>query len=111
MVSFDYDNTLDHREVQRYALGLLKRGFEVYICTYRGRSFDNTFLYYTMGRIGIKRENVIFTNLTPKSPFIKDMIFHLDDMPKDGEVDNWVVFKEGWKEKCEELIRNSGIKR
>ena len=73
-VSFDFDGTLTEKIVQDYAKSLIKKGFEVYVCTFRTKEYNdklfkivdkstpaNADLYLLTDRLGIKRENIIFT--------------------------------------------------
>jgi len=86
-VSFDFDSTLDRKDVQIYASELLKKGFEVWICTSRFESSKapnlvwNDDLFEVADLIGIKREHIIFCNMINKSELLKnqDFIFHIDD--------------------------------
>lgn len=84
-VSFDFDSTLTKLCIQRYAKSLVERGYNVYITTSRceeiyGIRYDNSDLYQVADKIGIKRENIVFTNARFKYKFLTDdFIFHLDD--------------------------------
>ena len=92
-VSFDFDSTLDRKDVQRFAKELINDGIEVWIVTSRctteyatGKGWhwidkQNLKLFRVADNIGIKQEHIIFTNHASKSEFIKgkDFIFHLDD--------------------------------
>ena len=96
--SFDFDNTLDRKDVQRFAKKLINDGFEIWIVTSRmtvefardnGRCQDtinrvekaNLKLFRIADNLGIKREHIYFTNFELKIDFLegKDFIFHLDD--------------------------------
>lgn len=128
-VSFDFDSTLDRKDVQDFAKDLVNRGLEVWIVTSR---FDNEsiirkgwnhpkivsqnkILFDIANKCGIKKENIIFTNMSDKIDFLKDkkFIFHLDDDNIEIELieesgDSCIgvcVDIDGWKEKCEELIK------
>ena len=39
-VSFDFDATLDHKEVQQFAKELISQGIDVHICTYRFSDYE-----------------------------------------------------------------------
>ena len=99
-VSFDFDNTLSRKDVQRFAKELVSEGVEVWIVTSRISNEQSKLEYtcnYTLDRIfksnkklfrvadnvGIKREHIIFCKFAPKIDFIKDnnFLFHLDDNP------------------------------
>jgi hypothetical protein len=121
-VSFDFDSTLSLRLVQDYAQSLIKRGFEVWVCTSRFSDEnckevgDNDDLWEVVERLGIPQERIHFTNKEDKYSFFedKDFIFHLDD--------DWVELNHinsrtstraigvygtsGWKKKCERIINN-----
>lgn len=92
-VSFDYDNTLDRKDVQEYATKLVGMGIEVWVVTSR---FDtetalnnrwwwieesNLKLIKEAENCGISKDNIIFTCMEDKSNFLKGkgFIFHLDD--------------------------------
>jgi len=91
--SFDFDSTLDRKDVQRFAKELVNDGIEVWIVTSRCTTEyatekgwhwidkQNRKLFRVADNIGIKREHIIFTCFQMKSEFIKDkgFVFHLDD--------------------------------
>jgi len=63
-VSFDFDGTLTQKKVQKKALELINdRNYEVYIIT--KRPYDNDVMKLA-GELGIKDNNVVFTNGVPK---------------------------------------------
>lgn len=108
-VSFDFDGTLDQEEVQVYAKQLLEEGVDVYICTYRvEKDWDCTDINKIKNKLGIKN-NTIFTGYKLKLPFLKGFVWHLDDLETEV-ADNWIIYKEGWKERCEQLLKNTGIR-
>jgi hypothetical protein len=86
-VSFDFDSTLSIPDVEKYAEYLIKRGVEVWICTSRLSPENalnkewNDDLFLIADKIGIKRENIIFTNYANKSEFLSNKGFkwHIDD--------------------------------
>lgn len=97
-VSFDFDNTLSRKDVQRFAKELVSEGVEVWIITSRISDEQSKLEYtcnYTLDRVfksnkklfrvadnvGIKREHITFCNFAPKIDFIKNnnFLFHLDD--------------------------------
>lgn len=96
-VSFDYDSTLDRKDVQRFAKKLIDAGYEVWIVTSRvsnehaKENLDqwtinrvdksNHKLFRVADNLGIKREHIHFTNAQLKIGFLegKNFIFHLDD--------------------------------
>lgn len=89
-VSFSFDGTLSRPDVQAYAKELIEDGvFEVVVITSR---FDdenaykhnanptNEDLYEVTDEVGIKRENIYFTNMEDKVNYLQDDItWHLDD--------------------------------
>lgn len=97
-VSFDFDSTLDRKDVQQFAKELVKEGHEVWITTSRISNEQSKLEYtcnYTLDRIfksnkklfrvadnvGIKREHITFCNFLDKINFIMErgFAFHLDD--------------------------------
>jgi hypothetical protein len=96
-VSFDFDSTLDRKDVQQFAKTLINDGIEVWIITsrisieYAKSNLDqftinrvdkaNHKLFRVADNLGIKREHIHFTNTQFKSDFLsnKNFIFHLDD--------------------------------
>jgi hypothetical protein len=118
-VSFDFDGTLSNTDIQAYASRLIRRGFEVWICTCRMEDNKapspnwNYDLFEVAGELGIKRENIIFCNLSDKASFLanKDFIFHIDDdltelsNLKDTDVIPVSVFgNKNWEQDCEKAI-------
>lgn len=129
-VSFDFDSTLDRLRVQDFATSLINRGYDLWVITSRlpdGSDpkwkirgmwvpIDNSDLFEVTDRLGIKREQIIFTSHQLKSEVINELgvplIFHLDD--------DWVELNHinretktvgvscfgtsGWKQKCEKLL-------
>ena len=120
-VSFDFDNTLDRKDVQEYAQELINKGVDVWVTTSR---FDednkhlysanptNEDMYQVTDRLNIIRDSIVFTNLEFKDVHLKDnFVFHLDD-------DYWEVrfinerykgiaidvTKTDWKAKCNKLL-------
>ena len=80
-VSFDFDNTLDDPAMQTLAKKFIKLDADVFVVTSRGTEMhggmelNNDDLFEVTDRIGIKRENIIFTGYKDKHPFLKDMDF------------------------------------
>ena len=118
-ISFDFDDTLEFRDVQDYAKELVERGFEVWIVTTRYEDPSNYSFYITHDDIwealkytGIKKEHVHFNNMEYKHSFFKDndFIFHLDDNPEEKVLMHStntpciLYLYNGWKEKCEKLL-------
>lgn len=94
-VSFDFDNTLDREDVQRFAKELVEtEDVEVWITTSRKDVYtqpytlsgekvypSNSDLFKVADEIGISHDRVIFTCLEDKVDYLegKDFVFHLDD--------------------------------
>jgi hypothetical protein len=127
-VSFDFDSTLSRKDVQSFAKDLVDSGHEVWIVTSRfddktilERGFihaknQNKILFEVADRCGIKRENIKFTNMEPKSDFLKGkgFSFHLDD----DEYELMDILESGdsckpinvgyfdWDSACKEIINS-----
>lgn len=126
-VSFDFDGTLSRKDVQEYAKSLVNSGLEVWIVTSRIATEpalakgwhwierQNKELYDVADQVGIKKENIIFTEFVDKIQFLKgkDFIFHIDD-----DVDELMAILNSkdscktvnvdhfeWKQTCESFIR------
>lgn len=108
-VSFDFDGTLEHEEVQQYAKELIKRGIEVWIVTTRYdanhqhkwlRQFPdaewaliydkhngdpNFHVWGVAERLGIPKHHVRFTCMEWKWTYLKGtkFVWHLDDNPEE----------------------------
>jgi len=95
-VSFDFDNTLSIRDVQRFAKELVAEGHEVWIVTsrvsdemandypvdFKNRVLtSNRKLFRVADNVGINREHIIFCNFAVKLASIagQGFAFHLDD--------------------------------
>lgn len=126
-VSFDFDSTLSRPYIQKYAKELLEKGFEVWIVTSRtedppvwiigGNKIKQTNddLFNIAEKIGIQRDNIIFTEYNPKSEFFKnnnDFIFHLDDDSIELDFINKETKVKGiscwnnttWRRKCDKML-------
>ena len=94
LVSFDFDSTLENEHIQKYAIELMNMGYEIHIVTSRPDKWENKWeikglpeviwdnddLYEVADRLGIKRENIHFTEYTPKYKFFErndDFIFRI----------------------------------
>ena len=129
-VSFDFDSTLERKDIQEYAKTLVKRGVDVWIVTsrysdemikkkFKGKAqyslLSNRDLINAARYVGIPMTNIKFMNFSEKYTFIKDMdfIFHLDDDPFELEqvqaytdtipVDSW---QENWRRDCENALEH-----
>jgi hypothetical protein len=117
-VSFDFDKTLDVEEVQSYAKDLMDKGIDVYITTSRytddltKRKGKNEDLYKVANLLGIKKSNIIFTNMAFKSEILKNynFIWHLDDKPEEVALINSTTKTKGvllnriYKSICNNLL-------
>lgn len=126
-VSFDFDGTLSKKDVQLYAKSLVEKRYEVWIVTSRIATEpaiakgwhwierQNQELYDVANEVGIKRENIAFTEFVDKIEFLKDkdFIFHIDD-----DVDELMAILNSkdscktvnvehfeWKETCENILK------
>ena len=79
-VSVDYDHTLTDAIIQRLVAKFIALGAEVYITTSRiGEPANNTSVFNLAKKLGIKKENIIFTAYEKKYDFVKKMDLHIDD--------------------------------
>ena len=120
-VSFDYDLTLSRQDVQDFCKEMMDKGADVYVCTFRTKEYNdalfkivdkstpaNSDLFEVTDKLGIPRENIIFTEMEEKSKFLTDdFIFHLDDdytvlydLRANTKVPGVSVFKSAYKNKC-----------
>lgn len=121
-VSFDFDSTLSEPEVQKLAKFLIDTGVEVWITTSRfGNGKEpysnwNDDLYLVAKKVGIKKENVIFCQMSDKWKLLSDknFAFHLDDdeievelIKENLDIDGiWYYgYKSDFEEKCLESIK------
>ncbi len=120
-VSFDFDGTLDKQYVQEYAIGLINRGVEVWVCTSRLSDIEapsdkwNIDLYEVIKRIGIPKNRVKFCSMVDKYEFFigKDFAWHLDDDWIELELINKhtktigisVFGQNNWIDKCDKYIK------
>lgn len=89
-ISFDFDDTLSHVEIQEMAYTLKKKGYTIVICTARFDDAEhkvlNTDLFLVVHNLGLTENDVIFCGGEPKHNFlndIDDLIFHIDDNYKE----------------------------
>ena len=82
-ISFDFDSTLATPLIQKLAKRHIKYGDEVHITTTRTHEgecdYTNEYLYKVADRLGIKKENIHFTNHQDKVHFLKTFDMHYDD--------------------------------
>lgn len=126
-VSFDFDSTLDRKDVQEYASELISRGVEVWIVTSRvenpmafygsedARYLNwNDDLFSVASTLGIPKERIRFTAYQDKSEFLipNNFTWHLDDdtqelfMIKRSKVRGIQVESNSWKNKCERILNS-----
>ena len=120
-VSFDFDNTLTRVDVQDFCKKMINLGADVYVCTFRTKEYNdalfkimdkstppNADLFKVTDKLGIKRENIIFTEMGEKSEHLtNDFIWHLDDdwtvhydLRTNTKVPSIDVTKSAYKNKC-----------
>lgn len=90
-VSFGFDGVLNRPDVQEFIQELIKSGVEVFITTSEYNpmlsnmdvNYDTSSLWSIVNKLGIPCQNVIFTNMLPKSIFMtgSNCLFHLDSSP------------------------------
>lgn len=128
-VSFDFDGTLSRKDVQDFAKSVVEAGHDVWIVTSRIATEpalakgwhwierQNQELYDVANEVGIKRENIVFTEFVDKIKFLKDegFSFHIDD-----DVDELMAILDSkdsckavnvehfeWKERCQNILQNN----
>ena len=85
-ISFDFDNTISLRPMQELCKKFMLLGAEIFVVTSRATTMNdgavkmhNKDLFEVTDRLGIKRENIIFTEFDDKYHFTKDFDIHFDD--------------------------------
>ena len=84
-ISFDFDDTLSHIEIQELAYKLKIMGFTIIVCTARHddeRKQLNDDLFEVVHRLELTEDDVIFCGGKPKHAFLSQaphLLFHLDD--------------------------------
>lgn len=90
-ISFDFDSTLSHKHVQKFAQKLIDLGYEVHIVTsrwedpkqYSGNRLNiHDDLFRVANRLKIPKEHIHFTNMEWKADFFEmhtEFVLHLDD--------------------------------
>lgn len=85
-VSFDYDHTLTDLKWRELAKKFVMQGTDVWITTSRFMDkagvklpYDNRQVFETAKEVGIKEQNIVFTNGEEKYAFLKDFDLHFDD--------------------------------
>lgn len=119
-ISFDFDETLDRAELQDIAESFIKDHHDVWIVTSRFQKhanmiYNNNDLWAVAKYINIPKEKVIFTNLSPKYLYFKDMNFdlHLDNDKDEVReiIENTCthainVWEEGWQDLLNNFMKN-----
>lgn len=93
-ISFDFDGTLERKNVFEMAKYLKDKGFELWIVTSRCTEkeyrkldlfYNNHDVFDMADKLQIPNERIVFTNLKSKSTFFnstdKEFLIHLDDDP------------------------------
>lgn len=128
-VSFDFDGTLSRSDVQDFAKSLVNSNYDVWIVTSRIATEpalakgwhwierQNKELYDVAESVGIKKENIIFTEFVDKIQYLKgkNFIFHIDD-----DVDELMAILDSkdsckpvnvehdeWKITCKNILQNN----
>src|ERR1044072_6402064 len=103
IVSFDFDHTMSHIDVQEYASELIKAGVIVWVVTARfddlhshiwAPGSNNDALFKVTDSLGIPRDRIRFCNGQPKADYLArtNVLWHLDD--DIIELDNLKYHKE-----------------
>lgn len=113
-ISFDFDDTLSHIEIQELAYRLKQMGYTIIICTARYDDKEkilNGDLFEVVHRLDLTEDDVIFCGGKPKHLLLSEvpnLLYHLDDnfheakgitLNLNGPLglhilqDNWVNFK------------------
>ena len=126
-VSFDFDDCLDKKSVQKFCKELVDKGVEVWIVTSRPKNPREFFqsgdfqiwsneddLYPIAESIGIPRDRIVFTEHDPKAWWFQnnsDFIWHLDDNPKEIKLIHQLtdvipisVLSSNWINKCKKFL-------
>ena len=83
-ISMDFDGVLTELPMRNLAKALLEANIEVFVTTSRSNETEGLKLYHTdlfavTDSLGIKRENITFTNYNKKYSYVKDFTIHVDD--------------------------------
>ena len=122
-VTFDFDGTLQRKDVQQYAKELINKGVDVWVLTSRydelhkhrypkNPTLDD--LYIVLKELGIPKHKVRFTCMEWKASYLKDtnVIWHLDDYSNEFSYFRKLKVKTvpiqvnsgNWKQKCNKLL-------
>lgn len=129
-ISFDFDGSLDRESLQKYAMELISKEFEIWIVTARfsntndycpdflqkfAMSANHKDLFTVADQCGISIDHIKFMNMAPKYEFFfenEDFLWHLDDDYVECREINQDTKTVGiscangsnWIAKCERLI-------
>lgn len=83
-ISFDFDSTLSRPDIQEVAKRFIDFGDDVHITTTRRDKIDfieieNSEVFEVAEKLGIPKENIHFTNMQDKEPFLNGFDMHFDD--------------------------------
>lgn len=99
-VGFDFDGCLSEKPMQLIAKKLIAHGVNVHIVTsratemYGGQKLQNDDLFQLADFLGIKRENITFTNFEDKYLYVKDFdIFFDNDENEIGLINDFPLGK------------------
>lgn len=93
-ISFDFDLTLSQPYIQSICEALIKNKHEIFIVTSRrtidkttGMPFMNSDIFFVANQLGIKEENIYFTEHEPKIDRLTELRInlHFDDDPEEIE--------------------------
>ena len=93
-ITFDFDGTLSRKDVQEYAIELIKKGIDVWVLTTRYDELNkhryepnptNDDLWEVIDSLKIPRWKVRFTNMEWKANYLlhTNVLLHLDDNYKE----------------------------
>jgi hypothetical protein len=104
-VSFDFDDTLSEKEIQKYAIELGNRGYNVLVHTNRPAMFFKD-VFSVASKCGIPYDNIRFCGENGKEHFLEDLeyAFHLDN-DKKTYCRNLVVYDIDFRKNCELKIK------
>lgn len=118
-ISFDFDETLDREDVQKYCLYLQSKDIEIFVTTSRCDEkylpqSSNKDMFNLCDKLNIPRNNIILCNYYDKYETIGDkgFLWHLDDSQDEISLLNIYtnikgidVTKDGWREECESYLK------
>jgi len=86
----DFDGVLTEQPMRNLAKSLIEANIEVFVTTSRSNETEGLKLYHNdlfavTDSLGIKRENITFTNYNKKYQYVRNFTIHIDD--DDLEID------------------------